>query len=61
MPHHHAQLHVISMSSLVIMEDVHLKRMSVTRLMTVEITVMKMDVVCDKGMLDYMIICISGF
>ena len=46
------------MSSPVIMENVHLKALSVTSTMTVEITVMKTDVVCDKGMLDYKIICI---
>ena len=46
------------MSSLVIMENVNLEAMSVTTTMTVEITVMKKDVVCDTGMLDYKIICI---
>jgi hypothetical protein len=43
------------------MEIAFMKIIGVTTIMTVEITVMKMDVVCDKGMLDYMIICISGF
>ena len=42
------------MSSLVIMENVNLQAMSVTGNMTVKITVMKTDVVCDTGMLDYL-------
>ena len=41
------QLFVIFMISLVIMETVFLKVTSVTRVMTVEIAVMKKDVVCD--------------
>ena len=42
-----AQLTAILMNSLVIMENVNLKAMSVMGLMTVEIIVMKKDVVCD--------------
>ena len=42
-----AQLTVILMNSLVITENVNLKAMSVMGLMTVEIIVMKKDVVCD--------------
>ena len=42
------------MISLVIMENVNLEAMSVTGKMTVKITVMKKDVVCDTGMLDYL-------
>ena len=41
------QLTVILMNSLVIMENVYLKAMSVTSTVTVEITVTKKDVVCD--------------
>ena len=43
-----AQLTVTLMISRVIMENVNLKAMSVTSTMTVEITVMKWDVVCCK-------------
>ena len=42
-----AQLSAILMNSLVIMENVNLKAMSVMGLTTVVIIVMKKDVVCD--------------
>ena len=42
-----AQLTAILMNSLVIMENVNLNTMSVMGTMTVEIIVMKKDVVCD--------------
>ena len=41
------------MSSLVITENVYLKALSVTWIMTVEITVMKTDVVCISN-IDYL-------
>ena len=42
-----AQLTAILMNSLVIMENANLNTMCVMGTMTVEITVMKKDVVCD--------------
>ena len=42
-----AQLTVPLMNSLVITENVNLNTMSVTSTVTVQITVMKTDVVCD--------------